>query len=291
MSDETFDYDFDYEFRPDWSPRGCEIRPWFLMHAPGGPPSEDYWVDALRYRAEKTAFIRRQLQGVHRPATLRRIMHRVWDGASSDTERHERLIHFVQRMMIHPPVEQPLEADAVKTLRHDCCPATDHAEPYPEDLEAPWAAGAFQEAKAYGRHVGIWCSRVGQKLTGDWGLRGMVHDALELLMLHEGRCGHQAMVVTQLAQAGGMRARLVQGRHHRYSELMVDGRWVLADTDMFAKGFIPKTPTGELPSIEWCAEHPDVVNTWPTLDPHPEGAAKYYGGPPLTPADLKGVNA
>jgi len=279
MIDNNFEFDFDYEFDPAWSPLDCPIRPWFLLEDPGDMPSDDYWVMALRYRAEKVAFVRKRLEGVHRPAALRRIMRRVWEGAKNDRERFERLILFVERMMLHPPVEQPLEGDAVQTLRHDCCTETEHAEAYPEDLEVTWAAGVYQEAKAYGRHVGVWCSRVGQKLTGDWGLRGVIHNALELLMLHEGRCGHQAMVVVQLAQAGGMRARLVQGCYHRYSELMVDGRWVLADTDMFAKGFIPTTPDGELPSIEWMRDHPEIVNTWPTLEKHPRGAARHYGAP------------
>jgi hypothetical protein len=60
---------------------------------------------------------------------------------------------------------------------------------------------------------------------------------------------------------------------------MVDGKWVLAETDMFAKGFIPTTPSGELPSIEWIREHPQIANTWPTLGDHPKGAAVYYGAP------------
>lgn len=282
MNEDKLDFDFDYAFEPAWAPRNCPIRPWFLLEDPGAPQSDDYWVMALRNRAEKVAFVRKQLEGIHRPAALERIMRRVWDGAKNDRERFERLILFVEQMMFHPPIEQPLEGDAVQTLRHDCCAETDHAEAYPEDLAISWAAGAYEEARRYGKHLGIWCSRVGQKLTGDWGLRGMVHDALELLMLHEGRCGHQAMVVVQLAQAGGMRARLVQGRHHRYSELMVDGRWVLADTDMFAKGFIPTTPKGELPSIEWMGGHAEIVNAWPTLEHHPQGVAKYYGAPDVT---------
>jgi hypothetical protein len=273
----SFEFDFDYEFHPNWAPPDCPIRPWFLLEDPAYPATDNYWEMALRYRAEKIAYVRDQLRGVDRPAKLRQIIRRVWGGATNDHQRYERLIHFVERMMIHPPVEQPLEADAMQTLRHDCLPPTDHGEPYQEDLEIPWAADAFQEAKGYGQYLGIWCSRVGQKLTGDWGLRGMVHDALELLCLHEGRCGHQAMVIVQLAQAGGMRARLVQGRHHRYSELKVDGDWVLADTDMFARGFIPTTADGELPSIEWMRDHPKIVNTWPTLEPHPKGAAVYYG--------------
>lgn len=276
----NFEFDFDYEFRPDYAPAGCDIRPWFLMQDPGYPPSDDYWVYALRYRAEKVDWVRRQLAGVDRPAALRGISRRILEGAKSDREKYERLIHFVQRMMFHPPIEQPLERDAVKTLRHDTCEATDHGEPYPEDLAIPWTHQAFAEAKNYGRYIGVWCSRVGQKLAGDWGLRGVVHDALELLMLHEGRCGHQAMVVVQLAHAGGMRARLVQGVSHRYSELLVDGRWVLADTDIYARGFVPRTPAGEIPTLEWCRDNPNIVNSWPTLEPLVKGAAAYYGAPP-----------
>lgn len=276
-----FEFDFGYEFEPAWAPGDCSIRPWFLLEDAGASPDDDYWVMALRYRPEKVAFVRKQLQGVDRPAALQRIVRRVWGGANNDRERFERLILFVERMMFHPPVEQPLEGDAVQTLRHDCCEETDHAEAYPEDLEIPWAADAYQEAREYGKHLGVWCSRVGQKLTGDWGLRGTVHEALELLMLHEGRCGHQAAVIVQLAQAGGIRARLVQGILHRYSELMVDERWVLADTDMFARGFIPTTPDGDLPSIEWMRDHPDIVNTWPTLDKQAQGVAKHYGAPEL----------
>ncbi len=280
MGNQRLHFDFDYQFREDFAPRDCGIRPWFLLTDPGYPLSDDYWVYALRYRAEKLEWVRQQLVGVDRPAELRRIIGRVWDSAKDDRDRYERLIHFVQRMMFHPPVEQPLERDAVQTLRHDNCEPTDYGEPYPEDLAIPWTAQAFAEAKRFGRYVGIWCSRVGQKLAGDWGLRGVVNDALELLMLHEGRCGHQAMVFTQLAHVGGMRARLVQGVNHRYSELLVDGRWLLADTDMFAKGFIPRTPSGEIPTIEWCRDNPDIVNSWPILEPSPKGAAVHYGAPP-----------
>jgi hypothetical protein len=276
----SWDIDWDYRFDPDWAPPGSTVRPWFLMgELPPWEP-KDYWKIALAYRPEKVAFVRERLKGVDREAALKRIIARVWNGARSNRERFERLIHFVQQMMIHPPIEQPLEADAIDTLRRECCEPTDHAEPYPEDLTRPWAIKAFEEAKAYGKYVGVWCSRVGQKLSGDWGLRGGVSDALELLALHEGRCGHQAWVVTQLAQVGGWRARLVQGVSHRYSELFVDGRWVLADTDMFAKGFIPTTSADELPSIEWMRDHPEIVNTWETLHPHPGGAAVYYGAPP-----------
>src|SRR5665213_1056892 len=123
---------------------------------------------ALRYRPEKVEFVRESLRGIDRPRALTEIIEKVWDGAKDNTDRFGRLIHFVEKMMIHPPVEQPLEADACRSLRHDCCPPTDHGAPYAEDLQVPWAQKAFAEAREFGRHVGIWCSRVGQELSGDW---------------------------------------------------------------------------------------------------------------------------
>jgi hypothetical protein len=284
MSSPSWQFDFDYEFDPDWTPAGSPVRPWFLMGKPVKPTAENYWNVVLNYRPQKVAFVRKQLEGVDRPAALRQIISRVWDGAANDRERFERLDHFVKRMMIHPPIELPLEADAVQTLRRECCPETDHAEPYAEDLVEPWAQRAYAEAQAYGRHIGIWCSGAGQKLTGDWGLRGGIHDALELLLLHEGRCGHQAAVLVQLAQAGGWRARLVQGNAHRFAELMVDGRWVVADTDMFPRRFLPVTSDGGLPTLEWLRDHPEIVNTWPATQPRVDGTAAYYGATESRPA-------
>src|SRR4051812_35256508 len=100
-STKPFELDFAYRHDPDFSPRGCSIRPWFLLREPdAAPPADgDYWAAALRYRAEKAAFVRQQLQGVDRPAALRQIVRHVWNGASSDREKFDRLIHFVQQMM------------------------------------------------------------------------------------------------------------------------------------------------------------------------------------------------
>lgn len=272
--------DWDYRFDPQWTPPGSPVRPWFLVgDLPAWKP-EDYWKIALHYRAEKIAFVRNQLAGIDRAAALKSIMTRLWDGAHDDRERFERLIHFIQQMMSYPNIEQPLEADALQTFRRECTAPTDQAEPYLEDLETPWARQAFAEAKLYGKYLGVWCNPFAQKFTGDWGLRGCVTDALELLLLHEGRCGHQAVVLVQLAQAGGWRARLVQGVSHRYSEVLLDGRWVLADSDGFANGFIPTTPQGDLPTLDWMRHHPEIVNTWPALHHNPAGTAAYYGATP-----------
>jgi hypothetical protein len=261
ITDIVPDFDFDWVFDPNWVPEGTDIKPWFLVLEPGQTPSSDVsWEAVLRYRAEKLAFIRSRLAGVDRDAALKAIMQRLWQGATSDRERFDRLVFFVQRMMLHPVVEQPVEADGVETFRHECSPPVTQAEAYPEDLLVPWMRQAYEEAKNCGwPYLGIWCSPIGRTLTGDWGMAGVPWDALEMLMVHEGRCGLQAAVTVQLAMAGGWRGRLLQLNHHRASELLIDGKWVIADADLWEAGFIGTTDTGELATMQWCLDHIDYV--------------------------------
>jgi hypothetical protein len=49
---------------------------------------------------------------------------------------------------------------------------------------------------------------------------------------------------------------------------------------MFARGFIPTTQDGELPSLEWMRDNPQIVNSWHTIHPKTGGAAVYYGALP-----------
>src|SRR6476659_6340725 len=140
----AWQFDWDYRFYPKWNPPGSPVQPWFLWGKNGElPPTPTdpatYWDFALQYRARKIAFVREQLRGVDREAALREIMARVWQGAKNVRERYERLIHFVQQMMVHPPQEQPIESDGVQSLRRECCAATDQAPAYEEDLERPFA--------------------------------------------------------------------------------------------------------------------------------------------------------
>lgn len=268
MFTNAFVFDFNYRFRPDWQPPDCPIAPWFLFPDPrdAGKPLVFTWDYALRYRAEKIAFVRRPLTGVDRSAVLREIVRRVWDGARDDDDRFCRLIGFVQRMMAHLMAEQPVEADALTVCRRECAPPTAQADAYPEDLICPWLTQAYTEARAFGRHLGVWCNPMGTTLTGDWGMAGVVHDALELLCLHEGRCGHQACVTVQLAQAGGWRARLTQLFHHRVAEVYVNNAWRLADADEWAPGFIGRTGNGDLATVDWCAAHRDTIRHWPLAE-------------------------
>ncbi|MCP4151625.1 MAG: hypothetical protein GY757_28035 [bacterium] len=59
----------------------------------------------------------------------------------------------------------------------------------------------------------------------------MVMDPLILLLLGEGRCGHVARVVTDLALANGYDARLVQLATHYVSEVRWDNKWHCIDAD------------------------------------------------------------
>ncbi|NSW89107.1 MAG: hypothetical protein HPY74_00240 [Firmicutes bacterium] len=261
-----FTFDFDYVYSPEWTPPGSNIKPWFLPEGMGkGKDMYDTSLKAiLWYRTEKLDFVRKQLEGVDRDKVLKDIINHIWKDTTNDIERFKNLVFFVQRMMIHPPAEQPMEKDAhlvFRGLKGDSL-AT-QSEPYPEDLEKPWAVKAYNEAVAFGKYLGVWCNPLQVTMDGDWGLAGMVTDALELLLLHEGRCGHQACVVVQLAQAAGWRGRLVQLNCHRVAEVFVDGKWRLADPDELEQGFIGTDDKGEPASIEWCINNLDKIRNWP----------------------------
>jgi hypothetical protein len=261
-----FTFDFDYVYCPEWAPPGADIKPWFLPEGMGkGKDMNDTSLEAiLSYRTEKLNFVRKQLEGVDKGKVLKDIINHIWEGTTNDIERFKKLVFFVQRMMIHPPGEQPMEKDAhllFHGLKGDSI--TTQGEPYPEDLKESWAVKAYNEAVAFGKYLGVWCNPLGVTMDGDWGLDGMVSDALELLLLHEGRCGHQACVIVQLAQAAGWKARLVQLYCHRVAEVFVDGKWRLADPDELEEGFIGTDEKGDIPSIEWCINNTDKTKNWP----------------------------
>lgn len=263
---EKFTFNFDYIYNPNWTPPGANIRPWFLPEGMGkGKHRDDTSLEAiLFYRQEKLDFIRELLKGVDKGKVLLDIINHIWKDAKSDIDRFKKMVFFVQKMMLHPPGEQPMEEDAHILFRGlKGTSVTTQGEPYPEDIEEPWAKKAYNEALAFGKYLGVWCNPLGVTLDGDWGLAGMVTDALELLMLHEGRCGHQACVVVQLAQAAGWKARLVQLYSHRVAEVFVEGQWRLADPDELEEGFIGTDEKGDFPSIEWCINNTDKLKYWP----------------------------
>jgi hypothetical protein len=88
----------------------------------------------------------------------------------------------------------------------------------------------------------------------------IVSDPILLLDMHEMRCGHIARVVCDLAMAYGWRARLVQLAGHVTAEVEIDGRWLLADADVFGGGVIPRLPNGDYGSVAEFSEHPDWLD-------------------------------
>ena len=260
-----FKFDFDYVHSPDWQPEGCDIEPWFIADAGRVVGPDDFLRSSVcAYRTVKLDFIRDKLRGVDRVEALKSIVDHVTADAITEDERYRAIVSFIQRMMVHLMSEQPMEANAAELFRgYGGDPPVPQGEPYPEDLEKPWMRLAFEEARSTGAYLGLWCNPLGVALDGDWGIGGCVTDALELLMLHEGRCGHQAMVAVQLAQVAGLRARLVQINHHRVAEIMADGKWRLADPDALAPGFIGVDDDNEAASIEWCIENYEKLREWP----------------------------
>lgn len=89
----------------------------------------------------------------------------------------------------------------------------------------------------------------------------MVTDPLILMLLHEGRCGHQARVVVDLASANNYEARLVQVAAHVVAEVKWGGAWHWIDAD----GGIPigslRSRFAELPSVEALARTPYVLDS------------------------------
>ena len=58
-------------------------------------------------------------------------------------------------------------------------------------------------------------------------------DAVAILELHDGRCGHGVMVTLALLEAAGIEGRMVPVNHHVTCEARYDGGWHLADALMF----------------------------------------------------------
>jgi len=126
-------------------------------------------------------------------------------------------VRFVQDAMWHPPLEQPMEADAHRW-----------ADYYANEVKPLWSD--FSDPA-------LW--------------PGTVTEAHELLELHEARCGGQAQVLMQLAQAAGLPARVMQLHHHRVTEVYYEDDWHYCDPDIFKHGMMIRRPDGTIPSLEW----------------------------------------
>jgi hypothetical protein len=88
-----------------------------------------------------------------------------------------------------------------------------------------------------------------------------VTDPLELLELHDGRCGQGVVVTLALLAEAGIEARSVQAHHHVTCEAFYDGGWHLADALMFGGGQPERE--GEVPSFAALAAEPYFADAFP----------------------------
>jgi hypothetical protein len=90
--------------------------------------------------------------------------------------------------------------------------------------------------------------------------RTMVTDPMILLLLREGRCGHQARVVVDMALANHYEARLVQLAAHLVAEVKWGGEWHWIDADAGIPADSLRSRFAELPSVEALARNPYVLD-------------------------------
>jgi len=202
-------YDFDWRFDYHWVRDGIQ---WFTYGADRPNPAGIFDYNQVKLRT-----VRDKLAGVDKAAYLGHIVSHLLSAGMPPQEQVETLIRFVQGAMWHPPLEQPMEADAHRW-----------AEYYAHEVKPRWTD--FSDPA-------LW--------------PGTVTEAHELLELHEGRCGAQAQVLMQLCQAAGFPARVMQLHHHRVTEVHYDGAWHYCDADVFKHGVIIRRPDGTLPSLDW----------------------------------------
>jgi hypothetical protein len=90
----------------------------------------------------------------------------------------------------------------------------------------------------------------------------MVTDPMILMLLHEGRCGHQARVIVDLALANHYEARLIQLAAHLVAEVKWDGKWHWIDADAGIPVDSLRSRFAELPSVETLARTPYVLDSF-----------------------------
>lgn len=89
----------------------------------------------------------------------------------------------------------------------------------------------------------------------------MVTDPLILMLLHEGRCGHQARVIVDMALANHYQARLVQLAAHLVAEVKWGDSWHWVDADAGFPVASLRSRFAELPSLDELARHPYVLDS------------------------------
>jgi hypothetical protein len=99
------------------------------------------------------------------------------------------------------------------------------------------------------------------QLPREEGLGDLIVDPVELLELHDGRCGQGVAVTVALLAEAGIEARTVPVHHHVTCEAFYDNAWRLADALMF--GTEQPTRDGEVPSVAALQAEPYLADAFP----------------------------
>lgn len=89
----------------------------------------------------------------------------------------------------------------------------------------------------------------------------LLTDPVELLELHDGRCGQGVYITLGLLQAAAIECRLRNVYHHVTCEARYDGRWHLADALMFGNAQPEKD--GEVVSVAQLRKDPYYADQFP----------------------------
>ena len=92
---------------------------------------------------------------------------------------------------------------------------------------------------------------------------GSLPDSLTTLFCARGRCGHVSLLLVDMFTSIGFDARLIQLPKHVAAEVKIDGRWVIADADIFKHGIIPYNKKGKIISMEDIQENPYQLDIFP----------------------------
>jgi SAM-dependent methyltransferase len=115
-----------------------------------------------------------------------------------------------------------------------------------------------------------------------------VHDPVASLLLEHGRCGTTARFTVDVFECNGVPARLVGGACHTWAEVLCDGRWVIADANMYPPGVLPRDDAGRLLTLEEAILRPDLLNRPPSyVNYHHEFIDAYLAEYPETELELE----
>jgi SAM-dependent methyltransferase len=114
-----------------------------------------------------------------------------------------------------------------------------------------------------------------------------VQDPVASLLLDIGRCGASAAFLVDLFACNNIPSRLAGGAAHTWAEALCDGRWVIADANLFPPGILPRNESGGLLSTDEAIVDPRLLDRAPSyINYHYEYIDAFLHEYPETERDL-----